>query len=189
MPISHAKTFSTTPPDQITILPGAPLRCELPLSQGRGDEETHQVLTDIAALHLAAFVTANGLPPQSIAYEPVLYGEADALSAGYMIKLQGRPCARSAAWMAAARVGLESWAEAGWSNPVVREPGPEGFAVWWTAPLSEAAADAASRLKRTGRIEQLRNLAAHLPGLLPARLDPEGPLFNLQVGRRAPQRG
>lgn len=189
MAFAHAKTFNATPPTDIAILPAAPYRCDLPLSQGPHDVETHQVLTEIAALHLAAFVTAHGPPPQSLAWEPILYGEPDALRAGHMIRLQGRACARSAAWMAAAGVGLETWAQAGWSNPVVREPGPHGFETWWAVPLTEVAAEAACRLKRSGRIEQLRNLAAHHPGLLAARLDPESPLFKLPVARQSPQRG
>ncbi|OYW99612.1 MAG: hypothetical protein B7Z12_17785 [Caulobacter vibrioides] len=181
-----SEAFLALSPTGFAILPTAPTHARLPRPGGDDDVATHTVLVEVAALHLAAFVTLHGPPPQALAYEAVRYGRPGELRPGYLITLQGRPCAGTAAWLAASASGLQ--ADAGWSNPIVQEPGPLGFHHWWTATLQEAAEEAAGRLKRTGHIHHLRNLSAHVPGL-PARLDPDSPVFNLLSPRTARLRG
>jgi hypothetical protein len=155
----------------VIFMPVAPASAVLPRPAGDDDEATHLVLEAVGTLHLAAFVTRHGPAPQEVAYELVRQGPVGAVRPAYMVARQGPASAASSAWISAAAHGLATWTEAGWSDPVVHRPGPLGLDHWWTAPLREAAMDAALRLRARGRRHELENLVAHLAGVLPGLVD------------------
>lgn len=165
------------------LMPPAPLQARIPKPWGDDDIATRTVLEDIARLHLAAFVSLYGLPPEAVAYQLVQTGKVGALRPAFAFTLQGPDSPKARAWLSAVQDGLDSWMQAGWSNPIVTER-CGGDVLWWTAPLEEAALDAAKRLKILGRAEALANLAAYLPSGLPAHLDPQDPDFGWSGVRR-----
>jgi hypothetical protein len=158
------------------LMPPAPLQARIPKPAGDDDIATRSVLEDIARLHLAAFVSLHGLPPEAVAYQLVSTGKVGSLRPAFAFTLQGPDSPKTRAWLSAVQDGLDSWAQAGWANPIVTERCGADV-LWWTADLAEAACEAAARLKILGRVEALANLAAYLPGGLPAHLDPGNPSF------------
>jgi hypothetical protein len=162
----------------------APLQARIPRPASDEDEATFLVLEDIARLHLAAFVTRHGPPPQAVGHQIVRTGCVGALRPRIMLSISGPRSPKASAWIDAAVAGLDTWQQAGWTNPIVTERIGDQV-MWWTAPLEEAALEAAARLKRRGDVQSLTNLSDHLEGGLPPHLDPENPAFGWRYRKAA----
>lgn len=180
-PITESHT--TMPTGLLTIskspcimMPPAPLQARIPKPASDDDHATMAVLEDIARLHLAAFVTLSGPAPEAVGYQLVRTGKVGSLRPAFAFRLEGPNSAKAQAWLSAVQDGLDTWMQAGWANPIVTERCGADV-LWWTADLADAACEAAARLKILGRVESLANLAAYLPGGLPAHLDPGAPDF------------
>ena len=135
----------------------------------------------LTRLHFAAFQTVHGTTPQWVnlmLVEAVEWG----WGARYRARLQPMAPAAAASWHRAFARGLQSWTEAGFLDPLVRQraEGSDAGSVCGIGDYDDVVRDAAGRLGRAGRLEELRNLRAYLGERLPDRLDPDTPYYTYQ---------
>jgi hypothetical protein len=180
MTVQHPDLIIST----CALMAPAPLQARIPKPANDQDEATFLVLEDIARLHLTAFITRHGPPPQEVGYQIVRTGPVGALRPRIMLSINGPSSPKANAWIETAVAGLDSWQQAGWSNPIVTERIGDQV-MWWTAPLDDAAVEAAERLKRRGDIKSLTHLSDYLQGGLPPHLDPEHPSFGWRYRKAA----
>ena len=169
------------PDHLVAILPPAPTKATTPEITSSEQEELLEIREALAALHYAAFAAMYGPPPQDVAVRRVDYGQAERAAPTFLATTHIQAGAKALEWLAAFRSGLDTWMEAGFTDPVVRgaalEPSQPGQWRWGIGDYDEVVLDAASRLARAGRLRELRNLAAFRGDRLPERLDPDAAGF------------
>ena len=172
---------TANPLSPLAILPPAPAAEMSPAySHDPAVQAIHQQL---AALHCAAFVSLHGVPPQYVSIEPMIIHSHDDGPPQPVIaaRLQSRVDRHSVAWFNAFGMGLTTWEEASFSDPLSATPS-EGDETGEILDLVMTTYDnairaACRRMVRIGNTSALRNLVAFCDGKIPAQYDPDHPEY------------
>lgn len=134
----------------------------------------------LVSLHYLALVALYGPPPAGVT---VRFANVDkplqSRRPTYIAQLAEMPSREAVGWMLAFEDGLDRWDEAEFADPLTVIPGLDDSdeAHVEVAQYEAAMVGAARRLKRSGRHQELRNMAAYLGPVMPARFNPDSPAF------------
>ncbi|MDP3614595.1 MAG: hypothetical protein Q8R98_22355 [Rubrivivax sp.] len=134
----------------------------------------------LVALHYLGVVALYGPPPEGVTvrFANVEKPHSPRLPT-YIAQLDQFAPTPSVEWLLAFSDGLDRWDEFEMADPLtiippLEEDGDSHVAV---AEYEAALVGAARRLKASGRHRELRNMAAYLKAVLPARFNPDSPEF------------
>lgn len=135
----------------------------------------------LVKLHYLAFVALYGPPPAGVSVRfAIIEKPLTPRQPTYLAQHGQLASPQAAEWTMAFEAGLDRWDEAEMADPltVLLPLEEEGELHIEVATWEAAVVGACRRLKRAGRLTELRNIAAHVGPLLPAQFNPDSPAFS-----------